>query len=108
MKLRYRRSGGFANIATTVELDSAKLPKRKAAEIRSLVEEAGVFDLPVESPKQAAAPDDLEHLLEITDGSLRRSLHRCDSQCGPELMRLFDRLQEEATTKPRRARRSRS
>lgn len=108
MKLRYKRSGGFANITTTVELDSTKLPKRKASEIHSLVEKARVFDQPARTSRQAAAADDLEHLLEITDGARSHTVHRCDSQCGPELMRLFDQLQREATTKARRSRRSRS
>ena len=98
MKIRYKRSGGFANITTRVELDSSTLLPPRASEIHSLVENARVFEQPAELPSQPAAPDDLRHSLEITDGNRRHEIHRSDSQCAPELLRLFDLLQEEKKT----------
>ncbi|HSP06766.1 MAG TPA: protealysin inhibitor emfourin [Acidobacteriota bacterium] len=104
MKIRYTRSGGFANITTKVDLDSAELPPQRASEIHSLVEHARVFDKPAALPAQSPRADDLEHSLEITDGTRRHEIHRRDSQCEPELLRLFDRLHEELNRKGRKER----
>jgi hypothetical protein len=104
MKIRYTRSGGFANVTTTVDLDSAELPPRRASEIHSLVEQAQVFDQPTTLRAQSPIADDLEHSLEITDGTRRHEIHRRDSQCAPELLRLFDRLHKEVNRKGRKER----
>jgi hypothetical protein len=96
MKIRYKRSGGFANISSTVELDSAKLPQKKAKELKSLVNKAKFFQQPADVMKPSHAADDFEHEVEISDGARSHTVRRLDSQSTKELIRLFDRLHEES------------
>jgi Emfourin len=100
MKLRYTRSGGIANIRTSVEIDSEKLPEKKAKKILNLVQAAR---LSKSSKKSSVAPlpDDFHHVLEIKEGKRSYRIAGCDSECSPELLRLFDELQQEALSRKR-------
>jgi hypothetical protein len=56
MRIRLRRSGGFAGLqAPPVEIDSQQLPADKARELEQLVTQARLFELPAASaPTQPA------------------------------------------------------
>lgn len=95
MKIRYKRSGGFANITTSLDIDSRNLPAKKASEIHALVQKARVFEQPPSLNREESVADDLKHELEIDDGSRSHRIVRSDSQSSPELVQLFDRLQQE-------------
>jgi hypothetical protein len=99
MKLRYTRTGGFANITTRVEIDPDKLPKRKANRIAKLLKEAQPSIQSSESSKKLPLPDELQHVLEIEEGNRVHRIARCDSDCSPELLRLFDELQRQALSR---------
>jgi Emfourin len=99
MKLRYTRTGGFANITTRVELDPKKLSKQKAARIAKLLKEAKPSIETREQLKKAPLPDEQQHVLEIVEGDRVQRITKCDSECSPQLLRLFDELQREALSK---------
>jgi len=99
MKLRYTRSGGFANITTRVEVDPAKLPKKKAERIAKLLKEAKKSIQPVEPSKKSPLPDEQQHVLEIEEGDRVQRISKCDSECSPQLLQLFDELQKEAISR---------
>jgi hypothetical protein len=80
MKIRYRRSGGIANIGRTVEVDSDDLPQKFQNLLRT-VESSDPLE-PVQS-------DDFYHELEFEDGRIIRC---SDSRCPPDLLELFDYL----------------
>ena len=40
----FERSGGFAGISTSVEIDSKTLPAEEARELEQLIEQSGFFD----------------------------------------------------------------
>jgi hypothetical protein len=99
MKLRYTRTGGFANITTRVEVDPEKLPTRKANRIAKLLKEAQATIQSSESSKKSPLPDEQQHVLEIVEGDRVQRISKCDSECSPQLLRLFDELQREAISR---------
>ena len=80
MKIRYRRSGGIANIVRTVEVDSDELPRKFQNLLRTLESS---------DPLEPVQSDDFYHELEFEDG---RKICCSDSRCPPELLELFDYL----------------
>ena len=82
MKIRYRRSGGLANIAREIEVDSQKLAPSLQAYLRTLrIMEAT-------EPRQS---DDFFHELFLEDGRIIRC---AESRCEPELLELLQALEE--------------
>ena len=79
MKIRYRRTGGIANVKIDVELDSAELPTNW----RSIVHSAMTVNA---GPAQS---DEFLHELFLEDGT---RISCTDCHCTPELMAFFDRL----------------
>ena len=80
MKIRYRRSGGVANIVREKEIDSNELPLRFQNVLGTL--QSSVSGEPANS-------DDFFHELEFEDG---RKFSCTDSRCPPDLLELFDYL----------------
>ena len=66
MIVRHERSGGFAGLTTTAEVDSETLSAKEAKELKELVEKA----LPADQPKKkkATMPDQFEYEFVIEDG----------------------------------------
>ncbi len=98
MKLRYTRTGGIANITTRLEIDSEKLSTKNSKKILDLIQIAKRSQS-LEKTLTSPLPDDFHHNLEIVEGDRRYRIHRCDSECPPEILRLFDLLQQEAISK---------
>ena len=64
MRIRFERSGGFANISLKAEIDSAELPPERAKELSRLVAKARPFDQPAQPAttcKEGVGQDSLEH-----------------------------------------------
>ncbi len=70
MIVRHERSGGFAGITITAEVDSETLSAKDAKELKGLVEKA----LPLDQPKKkkATMPDQFEYEFVIEDGDKPR------------------------------------
>lgn len=102
MRIRFERSGGFANIPLRAELDSDQMPRDRAQELERLVERARPFDQPAESA-QAATPDDFQYEMAIEDGARSHTLRTGDTAAADDLKLLFDFLAEEALRKLRGA-----
>jgi hypothetical protein len=80
MKIRYKRSGGIANIVKRVELDSTEMPDRLQRFLQTL-RSIGSSE-PLHS-------DEFFHELMLEDG---RTIRCTDSQCPPDLLELFNAL----------------
>lgn len=65
MIVRHERSGGFAGITVTAEVDSATLSAKEAKELKGLVEQAFPADQP--KKKKATMPDQYEYEFVIED-----------------------------------------
>jgi hypothetical protein len=80
MKIRYKRSGGIANIIRTVEFDSDELPHKYQNLLRTLESS---------DPVEPAYADDFYHQLDFEDG---RVIRCSDSVSPPELLEFFEYL----------------
>jgi hypothetical protein len=99
MRVKFERSGGFANIPLTADLDSAEMEPDRAAELKRLVEEARPFDQPpTPSP---SVPDDLHYQVTIEHGGQSKTIKTSDTAAPDQLKSLLDFLGEEALKKLR-------
>jgi emfourin len=55
MKVYFERSGGFAGMVTSANVDTQTLPPSEAHEIQNLIENSHFFDLPSKSPQPSKA-----------------------------------------------------
>ena len=99
MRVKFERSGGFANIPLRAELDSAEMEPDRAAELKRLVDEARPFDQP--SSSKTKIPDDLQYKLTIEHGGQSKTIDVSDTAAPDKLKSLLDFLGEEALNKLR-------
>lgn len=99
MRIRFERSGGFANISLKAEIDSAELPPERAKELARLVENAHPFDQPAQPASSTSMPDQFQYEVTIEDGSRAKTIHTSDDAAPDDLKLLFDFLSQEATRK---------
>ena len=71
MIVRHERSGGFAGITITAEVDSETLLAKEAKELKGLVEKAFPLDQP--KKKKATMPDQFNYEFVIEDGDKLRT-----------------------------------
>jgi hypothetical protein len=100
LHIRFRRSGGFANLQTpAVEIDSHQLPADKAGELERLVGEAGLLEQPAGSPAaQPASPvrDAFQYDLSVEHEGRTGALRVSDGEMTPAVARLVQWLSQEA------------
>ena len=96
MRIRFERSGGFANISLKAEIDSAELPPERAKELSRLVAKARPFDQPAQ-PATTSMPDQFQYEMTIEDAGHSQTIKISDDGASDELKLLFDFLSEEAT-----------
>jgi len=99
MRVKFERSGGFANVPLSAELDSAEMEPDRAKELKRLVEQARPFDQPASSTTQV--PDDLHYKVTISHGGESKTIKVSDTAAPDKLKSLFDFLGEEALNKLR-------
>lgn len=94
MRIRFERSGGFANIPLLAEFDTAEMPPERAHELERLIEKARPFDQPSQS--SVVIPDDLQYQVTFEDAGRSQTITISDSAAPDDLKLLFDFLGEEA------------
>ncbi len=105
MKIRFRMEGGiafFPGLARPVTVDSDSLPPGEAAQLRALVDAAGLFELPAAVPPAAGAPpargaDRREYSIEVEDGDRRHAVRISDPVGAPALSELVRYLRGKAS-----------
>ena len=85
MNIRYRRTGGIANIKTQMEFDSDSLPSKQLAVLKKLLKS--------KSLEKPLHPDDFIYELEVLDGKTLK-VRFADSRCNPDARALFDYLSQ--------------
>lgn len=102
MRIRLRRSGGFAGLqAPPVEIDTEQLPADKAGEVKQLVSQARLFDPPAgQGPSQPVpgsppAPDAFQYDLSVEDGGRSQAVRLHQGAMHPEAERLVQWLAQE-------------
>ena len=86
MKVHYERSGGFAGITITAEVDAATLTTNQADELKELVEKA--FPLDHLKNKKATMPDQFNYEFIITDAGKTRTWQINDEAITDEIRTL--------------------
>ena len=95
MKIRYRRTGGIANLKTQFEFDSESLPPEKLSTLKSL--------LKGKSSGKSTSSDDFIHELEVMEGASHITRRFTDSQSSSAALELFDYLVHAGTKKTSRS-----
>ena len=103
MKVAMTRSGGFAGISKTIELDTEQLAAEDARTLERLVQTADVFTL---RSQTGGAPDRFAYVLTVEDGTRRHVVQMTEGAASPDLRALIDYLSEVAARRRRDVRRS--
>lgn len=65
MLIHFERTGGFAGMRTSVNLDTKSLPKDEAGKLQELVDKAGFFNLPASFPPPKRGADYFQYVLTV-------------------------------------------
>ncbi|HEX4950525.1 MAG TPA: protealysin inhibitor emfourin [Blastocatellia bacterium] len=86
MIVRHERSGGFAGLTVTAEVDSETLTTKEAKELKGLVEQAFPADQP--KKKKATMPDQFEYEFVVEDNGKSRKYSVNDETITDEMRAL--------------------
>ena len=98
MRLRFVRSGGFAGILLTANLDSENLSSDEMAALEREVAEASFFDLPEQVILPSSMPDGFEYEITVSSSNQVRTLKVSESLVTDTLRPLVDHLMKLART----------
>ena len=96
MKVYLERSGGFAGMVTSTNVDTQTLPPNEAQEIQSLIENSHFFELPLQSPQTLkttrGAADYFTYKITVQDDKREHSVQANDINMQPNIKPLIDFL----------------
>lgn len=92
MTITFERSGGFAGLARSVTVSSDSLSNQDAAELRRLIDEARLFDLPEHAGEGEPVPDDFNYVISVDEGERSTVVRTGDANAPPQLRPLLDWL----------------
>ncbi len=95
MFIRFKCSGGYANLSLDYQIDATTLPADLKEELLTLVNQSNVFELqPEHLNTRGTYPDELFYELEVSSDDRHQSLSLNDSSVPVELRPLLTRLQQ--------------
>lgn len=92
MRIEVRRSGGFANIGSTVSLDSNDLAESEVRRLKELLDAARIDDLAARSPIRGRGADRFQYDLIVTREGGLRHVTVAEDALSPELREVIDRV----------------
>jgi hypothetical protein len=96
MRIRFERTGGFAGLQLSGEVDSEKLSAAQAKEFKRLVEGARLFDQSRTPGPAPQTPDQFQYDLTIEDDDRAHTIQTTDTGASDELRALIDWLTDAA------------
>ncbi|MBV6624910.1 MAG: hypothetical protein KI793_18615 [Rivularia sp. (in: Bacteria)] len=90
MLISLERSGGFAGISKTIEIDTAKLPQEQAQEVQILIDSANFFDLPVYIAADSKQRDRFQYTLTVEDDCRQNTVTVAESAIPNNLIPLIE------------------
>jgi hypothetical protein len=84
VKIHFVRSGGFAGLRLTVDLDTGNMAREEAFEIEQLVNEAEFFDLPARGLSGGGGADRFEYRIQVSSSTRRAHAVTMTEQTVPE------------------------
>ena len=100
MRIEFQVEGGIAHfpgLSQPVTIDTAKLPKAEAAELRQLVDAAQFFDLPSSARSRRGAADYRQYTITIKEGDRRHTIRVSDPIEDQALQALVDYISRKAS-----------
>ena len=98
--ISYERSGGFAGITTSINIDTDTLQADEKEQLFQLIEEADFFDLVVENDSTQGSADRFMHIIRIQADDLDRKLELGDAAIPDHLLPLISYLSHKARSSP--------
>lgn len=95
-RITFERSGGFAGVTLSSELNPDDLPDAEAEQARKLIDAANLFEQPKQIKSRSAMPDRFEYKLTIRDKGKQRTIVVGDESTPANLKPLIDLLMERA------------
>ncbi len=92
MRIDFTRTGGFAGIQLTNNVDTAELPPDQAAALEKLIGEAGFFSLPERLMPDRPVPDRFEYEVTVTSGEQTHTVVVNDAAAPASLKPLLNYL----------------
>ena len=102
MRIYFERSGGFANISSTVDIDTSTLPASKVKQVQKLLAKARFFDQPTRALGSPQARDEYQYQVKITDGDRTHTIETSDTALSQDLVNLIEWLEKEAAAHRKR------
>lgn len=95
-RISFERSGGFAGITLSGDVDVDALSDIEAQQARQLIEQAKLFELPRRIQSRSPMPDGFVYKITIEDGGKKRTITVGDQSAPPTLKPLLDFLTAQA------------
>ena len=92
MKISYRRTGGFAGMILSYDIDIDNLSPEEASELETLVSEADFFSLPEEISAESAGMDQFQYLLTIKTEQVQHTVEVGDASMPEKLLPLVNKI----------------
>jgi len=93
MKIRFERSGGFAGMTTSIDVDVDSLPDADRQTLVTLVSDAGFFALPAKTVDSSSpGADRFNYRITIESDGRTHTVETTDGAAPPSLVPLLDWL----------------
>ena len=92
MKISYRRTGGFAGMILSYDIDVDNLPPEEANELETLVTEADFFTLPAEISAETPGTDQFQYTLTIETDQDQHTVECGDAAMPKNLQPLVNKI----------------
>lgn len=92
MRITFKRSGGFAGLRLSLNLDTLASPADEAKLIEQLVETAGFFDLPAALPSPPGSADRFQYQIEIDSSGRQHAVDIGEAAIPDSLRPLIEKL----------------
>jgi hypothetical protein len=92
MKINFERSGGFAGMLLTANLDTEKMPSDEAQQLQDLIAAAQFFDLPAKPEGASSGADHFQYRITIETDTQMHTVETTDAAAPETLRPLLRRL----------------
>lgn len=92
MRIVFERTGGFAGIKMTKEIDTASLPVEEINQLRQLIDAADFFHLPTTLTSKSPQPDRFRYRITIQDSDQEHTVVMSEQALAGTLKPLIDWL----------------
>ena len=92
MRISYQRTGGFAGMVMSFDVQTESLPPDEAKDLKDLVGAAGFFDLPSKIVSDELGRDQFQYQLTITTDEKQHTVEVGDAAVPKSLWPLLEKL----------------